>query len=228
MLLLKHYCKFEVKIKIMTDTNTKEKIVEAFMNYVARKNKLPKSIYSLCTKNDIPEEDFYKHFSSYASLQKEIYAMFCQYTVKTLNENNEYQGFSKQDKLLSFYFTFFENLSANRSYVRADIKSPKDLAKLNQLKDCFIEFITSLELKSVDFKSNQLNQFQSTTQENVMWIQFLFVFKYWLKDESQGFEKTDILIEKTITTTLQVMDTTPLEKIVDLGKFLFKEKSTFI
>jgi hypothetical protein len=45
-----------------------------------------------------------------------------------------------------------------------------------------------------------------------------------LDDTSKGFEKTDILIEKSVNTVVDLADTKPLESLFDLGKFLWKEK----
>ena len=56
------------------------------------------------------------------------------------------------------------------------------------------------------------------------WIQFLFLLKFWLDDTSKGFEKTDIMIEKSVKAVLDVLDTTPLESVIDLGKFIWKER----
>ena len=47
-----------------------------------------------------------------------------------------------------------------------------------------------------------------------------------MEDGSPGFEKTDILIEKSITTGFALLDTATLKSVFDLGKFLFKEKMT--
>ncbi|HBK82510.1 MAG TPA: heat-shock protein, partial [Flavobacterium sp.] len=43
-------------------------------------------------------------------------------------------------------------------------------------------------------------------------------------DTSKDFEKTDILIEKSVKAVLAVLDTTQIESVLDLGKFLWKEK----
>jgi hypothetical protein len=56
------------------------------------------------------------------------------------------------------------------------------------------------------------------------WLQFLFLFKFWMDDTSKGFEKTDVLIEKSVNTVVDLLDTKPLESLFDLGKFLWKEK----
>jgi hypothetical protein len=49
------------------------------------------------------------------------------------------------------------------------------------------------------------------------------ILKFWIEDTSKGFEKTDILIEKTVNTAFDLMQTQPLERVIDLGKFLWKE-----
>ena len=43
-------------------------------------------------------------------------------------------------------------------------------------------------------------------------------------DTSKGFEKTDALIEKSVNVVFEVFDNTRLDTILDLGKFLWKEK----
>jgi hypothetical protein len=48
--------------------------------------------------------------------------------------------------------------------------------------------------------------------------------KFWLDDNSKGFEKTDIFIEKSVNASFDILDTTPLKSVIDFGKFLFKEK----
>ena len=51
----------------------------------------------------------------------------------------------------------------------------------------------------------------------------MFVLKFWIKDSSKGFEKTDALIEKSVQAAFEVFDNTSVDTLVDLGKFLWKE-----
>ena len=51
----------------------------------------------------------------------------------------------------------------------------------------------------------------------------VFLLKFWMEDDSAGFEKTYLAIEKSVNTIFDVFDNTPLESIIDFGKFLFKE-----
>ncbi len=45
-----------------------------------------------------------------------------------------------------------------------------------------------------------------------------------MDDTSASFEKTDVFIEKSVRASFDLIDTTPLKSLVDLGKFLYKEK----
>ena len=48
--------------------------------------------------------------------------------------------------------------------------------------------------------------------------------RFWIEDRSPGFEKTDIAIEKSVRSVFDLFDNTPLDSIVDFGKFLWEEK----
>ena len=56
------------------------------------------------------------------------------------------------------------------------------------------------------------------------WIQFLFILKFWIDDTSKSFEKTDIMIEKSVNTIVDLLDTKRIDNLLDFGKFLWKEK----
>ena len=48
--------------------------------------------------------------------------------------------------------------------------------------------------------------------------------KFWLDDTSPAFEKTDVFIEKSVKASFDIMNIAPIKSVIDLGKFLFKEK----
>jgi hypothetical protein len=52
----------------------------------------------------------------------------------------------------------------------------------------------------------------------------LLTIKFWTGDDSEDCEKTDIFIEKSINTSVELLNTQSLYNIIDLGKFLYSEK----
>jgi len=132
--------------------------------------------------------------------------------------------------MLSFFYTFFELLSLNRSYVLFTLHVNKgvlqNLKQLKGLRRHVKTFATELIDDGNATKSNRFTKHNPQLFSEGAWFQFLFVLKFWMDDDSPGFEKTDMAIEKSITTTFDVFDNTPLDNIIDFGKFLFKEKMT--
>ncbi len=210
---------------------TQEKIVEWYMNTVLTSGK-PHSIFSFAQENNFEESNFYKYFSSFESLEKSIFAIFAKETIHLLNKTEAYKDYSTKDKILSFYFTFFELLTANRSYVLLQFKSVnKDLSKLSFLKDLrteFIKFVNELNLEKIDLNNETLNNIQDKTLAESYWIQLLMVLKFWIHDESSNFEKTDVFIEKSIKASFDIRQITPIKSVIDLAKFLWKEKGPAI
>ena len=62
------------------------------------------------------------------------------------------------------------------------------------------------------------------TREEALWLHLISIIEFWKKDQSPSFEKTDLYIEKTIDTGFEFINNEPLKKVMDLGKFLWKEK----
>ncbi len=213
-------------------TKKKEKtpvdIVDAYMKYVLERGDRPKSIYAFAQDLGIRESEFYDQFGSFEAVERGIFKAFFDHTKALLDKNKEFQAFDAQNKLLSFYYTFFEVLKANRSYVVFTFEAEKHklrlLSTLSELKKSFGQFIREIGIETMDLKEEKMEKFKNQGLSEGAWAQLLFTIKFWLEDSSKGFEKTDIFIEKSITTSFAVLDNAALRSVFDLGKFLFKEK----
>ncbi|MDN5210521.1 TetR family transcriptional regulator C-terminal domain-containing protein [Fulvivirgaceae bacterium BMA12] len=200
----------------------------AYMKYVLERGDRPKSIYSFAQDLGIKESEFYDQFGSFEAVEKAIFKAFFDHTKALLDKNKEFQTFDARNKLISFYYTFFEVLKANRSYVVFSFEAEKNklklLSTLSELKKAFGKFIREIGIETIDFKEEKMEKFKNQGLHEGAWAQLLFTIKFWLEDSSKGFEKTDIFIEKSITTSFAVLDNSAIKSVLDLGKFLFKEK----
>lgn len=211
--------------------NSATDVMSAYMDFVLTHQKNPESVYVFTQSIKIKETDFYQHFASFEALENEIFKTFFDNAITLLKQSDDFVQFDAKNQLLSFYFTFFEVLTQNRSYVLWALDVPKHklqtLKKLVSLKQSFSLFVKDLEIKKPELFSDKLKSFQDKSLEELTWIQLLVILKFWMDDTSASFEKTDVFIEKCVTTSFDLMDTTPLNSLMDLGKFLFKEKTNF-
>ncbi|MFY0712744.1 TetR/AcrR family transcriptional regulator [Seonamhaeicola sp. NFXS20] len=214
----------------MSDKKTisKQDITKQFMNYVLEHNANPISVYAFAKLNGFNEAEFYKYFASFEAIEKGIFETFFTNTIKVLNSSEDYNAFDARNKLLSFYYTFFENLTANRSYIKLILNKHKNsfkgLKTLSGLKQHYTNYVGELDIQTLDVKQEQLEKLQDSALKESAWIQLLMTMKFWLEDTSVSFEKTDVFIEKSVNTTFDVLDAAPIKSVIDLGKFLFKEQ----
>lgn len=207
---------------------TQNTLVKLYMDYVLEHNHAPKSIYTFSKSNGFEEADFYQFFANFEVLESAIFSLFFTNTLETLESSKDYPTYDSRNQLLSFYFTFFENLTANRSYVVYALNESsnqlENLKKLKGLRSKFLNYIDQLDIEVLQIKNKQLEQIKDNVVQETYWIQLMLTLKFWLDDTSTSFEKTDIFIEKSINASFDLINISPLKSFVDFGKFLIKEK----
>lgn len=210
---------------------TNQDILGFYIDYFLENNKAPHSVYKFAKHYNFEEVVFYANFSSFEQIEKTFFTSLFQQTMGLLEKSEDFESYDARTKLLSFYFTYFEMLTANRSFTVALLKEDKNklksLSKLTELRKHFKQFFDTLEIEKIDLKQEKLIEFQEKTMSEMAWFQFLFTLKFWIEDTSLSFEKTDIFIEKSVNTSFDLMDVTPLKSLIDFGKFMWKEKASF-
>jgi hypothetical protein len=207
---------------------TKENIISYYMDYVLEYNKNPNSVYNFAKINGFEESIFYNFFGSFEAIEKHIFKAFYDNTLNALESSESYETFDARNKLLSFYYTFFENLTANRSYVvyalDSNKKNLKGLQALTELKKSFNAYLGNLDIETLDIKDAKIEKIQTKAIQESAWVQLMITLKFWLDDTSASFEKTDIFIEKSVNTSFDILNIAPIKSVIDFGKFIFKEK----
>ena len=212
------------KKKLIDDTF----IISKYMDQVLNSNEEPKNVFVFCKENKLKEADFYTFFGSLDALRQEIWLKFFENALETMEKEEAYENYSNKNKLLTLYFTMFELFSLNRSFILFSLKENneglKNLKSLKLFRSYFKTFVTNLLDSGNSEVLKKATMISNPILSEGAWIQFLLVLKFWLDDSSKGFESTDILIEKSVNTVVDLLDTKPLESLFDLGKFLWKEK----
>ncbi|MGL2963288.1 TetR family transcriptional regulator C-terminal domain-containing protein [Flavobacterium sp. RSB2_4_14] len=203
-------------------------IISLYMNAILENQEAPKNVYIFCKNNGIEESDFYSFFGSFDSIKQQIWVKFFENAVATIEKEAAFETYSDKNKLLTLHFTLFELLTLNRSYVLYSLRDNKEglknLKDLKLFRNDFKDFIKTIMHSNQEEKSDKLARVTEPVFSEGAWIQFLFILKFWMDDTSKSFEKTDVLIEKSVNTVVDLLDTKPLESLFDLGKFLWKEK----
>ena len=207
----------------------KEKLLSLYGDYILRNGEKPKNIYLFAKENDFEEENFYQYFSGFEQIEKEILNHFFTKSLELCEQTENWNEMTSKEKLLNLYFTFFENLTMNRSLVLMILGETKrkEWIILQELRKNFLEFTKQLTFENLEIlekAKESIKNFNEKTREEALWLHFISIIEFWKKDQSPSFEKTDLYIEKTIDTGFEFINNEPLKKVMDLGKFLWKEK----
>jgi len=206
----------------------KNQIREAYKLYLLENGKKPVSVFAFCKTLDLPETTFYDYYASFEAIEKDIWLSIFQATVNQLQEDETYQQYAAQEKLLAFYFLWVQKLKENRSYI-LQLHSRSAFPtlhrdKLELFRRAFLVYAGNLIKEG--YLSNEIKERKYVSDKYVhgFWLQALFVLKYWIDDTSEGFEMTDAAIEKAVALSFQLISSNTIDSLLDFGKFIFTRK----
>ena len=208
---------------------TQEKIFELYGDYLLNHGERPKNVYLFAKENGFEEKEFYHFFSGFDQIEKEMLDHLFRKSLELAAEVNSSPEILTKEKLLNVYFIFFENLTMNRSLVLSILGTTKaqEIRALQNLRETHRRFVATLdfnEWEMIEKAKQDIRRFNEKARQETLWLHLVSAIDFWRKDTSPDFEKTDIFIEKTIDTGFELIENEPLRKVIDLGKFLWKEK----
>jgi hypothetical protein len=207
---------------------TSEKILHGYIDFQLLNGRKPHSVLELTKKLKITETEFYKHFPNLEKIAHQIPLNDLSNALHRLKNDSNFAEFTGREKLLGVFFTLFEEMKSQRSYYLfnySDIQKISTQAKdwmpfLNEM-DCRIDEILSDAKKEEEIKDRPLIGEHYSKGFKLI---FTYLFRVWIKDESDGFSTTDAAIEKTVNLTFDMLQSNQLDSLIDFGKFAFKTK----
>jgi len=214
---------------------TTQEVIEHYIDYVLTHGEQPKSVYNYSKSLGISEAEFYQLFASFDAIERAIWSASIVETIDTIRQQEVWANYTAREKMLSFFYSYVEVLKRQRSFVKYSLKGSGRLstpAVLAEVKMIFSNF--SEELIADGLNSGELaeRKFISKRYKDALWLQFAFILDFWIRDDSKDFEKTDEAIEKGINVTFDLFQHSPIDNLIEYGKFLsrnfdIKEKMGF-
>ena len=207
----------------MSEDKVKQKIFDAYRDHWLEEGKDPTTIYKFCKQLKLREKDFYDHFSSFKAIRTHFWVHFFSEVKEELEKTETYQEYSAREKWLSFYFTFFEKLTEQRSFAISlwpSKMSPQVFKHFKSMKSHFLELSNTWLQQAEEENAIGQTEMFSDLREEFVWWHFLFLIHFWVKDDSKGFERTDAAIEKSVHLLFEIFGNELAESVVDFAKFL--------
>lgn len=206
----------------------KERIKQAYLDYVLRKGSPPASVYKLTQKLGLPEQEFYHFYANFDAIDRELWADFGRQARATAEKEPVWAQYGSREKLLSFYYTLLEILKRNRSYALQSLRrslhrmpglTPRVLDDFRQEFESFVAEILREGRRTEEVASRPVIQDQ---YPRAFWQQMLFVLGFFAKDDTVDFARTDAAVEKAVTLSFDLVGRNTLDSALDFVRFLVR------
>lgn len=215
--------------KKTTKVDKRAKIISAYQLHVLEHGKDPASVFKFTRELKMNEADFYAFFNNFTGVKRAVWQSLFSDTLQRLDSQEVYKDYSSREKLLAFFYTWVEELKKNRSYLLAlygghELPRRSLPEELKGFRADFKEYANGILQEGEASEEIAKRPYINEKYDEALWLQVLFVFRYWIKDQSEGFEKTDEAIEKSVNLAFDLMGKSALDTFVDFAKFLYQAR----
>ncbi len=204
------------------------KIESAYVEYLLTEGKQPASVFKFCLDLGIKEADFYTQFGSFDAIESKIWSEFIDKTIARLKGDKSFGSFNVREKILAFYYTLFEELKANRSFVLFQLQPFRKIeltpSFLKGFKKSFESFFETILNEGKGSGEVAQRPYLDKRYPQLFWIHLGFMLLFWKEDNSADFEKTDAAIEKSLNLAFDLIGKGALDSAIDFAKFMYQSK----
>ncbi len=201
----------------------KEKLFRIYTTWIAENKKRPEFIEAFVIEADSSENEFKSYFDSFEALEKAFWLDHFQEAVTRTSQQDEYAGYSINEKLLAYYFTWIEILEEHREYVVFAMENcrfyeiyPPQMADFKKYFEDVIGQLVDEGTSTMEIANRPLI---TERYKYMLWSQPVAIIRFWVRDTGENYENTDALIEKTVNFSFDMMRSNSLDSFVDLAKF---------
>lgn len=146
-------------------------------------------------------------------------------TLATCLQDSNYEIYSAREKMLAFVFTFLQNLNEDELQFSSLINQqrlPFLNKNLDQLKQHFYNYSDGLIFDATNSGEIQARPFIANYYQQTIWNAFVAILYFWANDKSVYKENTDVMVEKTIHFSFDLLAPNPIDSGIDLMQHFLK------
>lgn len=206
-----------------------EQIKQEYIRYVLNHGKRPASVFTFMQSLNMDEKSFYDHYSSFSALEEAVWDDAFNDTINKLRNDSVFEGYSAREKMLAMYYGYIETLKNVRSFAKMTYEKrgslerrlcgePNLFARLEKSFDSFVKEIINDGIYTGEITDRP---FLTDRYARFLWWQMEFIIGFWIKDNSQSFERTDAAIEKAVNLSFDLLGKNIADSAFDFAKFVF-------
>lgn len=195
----------------------------AYISFVTSEHRRPASPAELGFSGVLAGEAFP---AGWRKLEAAILRQRFDAALRLLSSDAGAANYSTPETLLALFFTWFEQMGDLQPFIQALQRvEPQPVLGENYLaevKPAFLDLMKGLVAEGVEQGLIARRWGATSFYPDLFWAKAALLMRFWLYDNSPGFERTDAAIEKTLRFLFDLIQPNALDSGTDLFRFLFR------
>lgn len=203
----------------------RDRIVEAALDIYVNES-APFTLKNIAKKARVKEAEIYSYFPNKAAILKDFYTQIVPLYKAMIKEIEGFEQYDLSEKLSNFVYSSLDMMQEQRDFVEKTfddfVLNPDQKSEFqNQVEKLVEEFVNE------DPKVSGSNQYLlNSITYSILSKEYLYLIRFWIRDESPGSEKTMALTDKLTSFLNEILYSAVLDKGFDLGRFLISNRVT--
>jgi len=203
--------------------DNRERILSAYIDHLREEGRPPESIFRFCRSLEIAEKEFFTHFASFEVVEKIFWQEWLLDIIGRVESGAEYETFDARQRLLTFLFAFHEKSIEVRSLMLMRFKRGDIWIRpvwLKGFEDAYKDFVRRLLDHGRERGEVAARGRLGDLYPEGFYLGLRSIIDFNLRDDSEGFQRTDAFIEKSVNLAFDLVRTQALDSALDLARFL--------
>jgi len=215
-----------MKVSKKQQQKTRLKLIASAVEIISEKGFRATTMKAIATHAEVGIATIYNYFPN---KDKILYAYFEEQYIKLAEQLSKVKGFDEyelNEQIQLLIETSLENLLEDREFVKeaAYLAVFSPLSSFNdsrQARSIFLDTAKDIWNQHIEKNGREIPMTQDWMLL-MFWEYYLGIVAYWLKDESENFNHTTQLIDKTSEIIKMTIQSDFIGKFMDLGTFFYR------
>ncbi|MCP4673593.1 MAG: TetR/AcrR family transcriptional regulator [Desulfobacula sp.] len=215
-----------MKISKKQKLKNRNKIIVSTVDVVTLKGLKSATMREIARQAGLGDATIYNYFPTKEAIVYGYYEDKFDAVVQQLKNIKDFNEYTFQEQLQTFFETTLELFLPDREFLEKTFKTTffglsQHYSRIRPIKEKFMAIVEDIFKAAIEVGEIPDQVFKELTMQ-FFWEYYIGVVIYWLKDDTDQFKGTTVLIDKSMDLACTSIKAGIGNKIFDMGIFLFK------
>jgi len=215
-----------MKISEEQKLENRKKIIRAAVDAITEKGMKAATMREIAQRAGLGDATIYNYFPTKEAIMYAYYEDQLEAGVERLKSIADFNEFSLQEQLQAFFETQLELFLPDREFVDLSFRAitfslTHDYQYIKPIRSRFFRIISDLFGGAIEAGEIPDQVFLELAYQ-FFWDYHVGVIFYWLRDRSNQFQNTTVLLDKSLDLAVTFIKAGVVNKILDMASFLFR------